>query len=43
MTIAPSLRSFISGETMLISQLLEMMLLSRILRNASSEMPLIGP
>ncbi len=43
MMIEPSFRSFISGATMLISQWLETMLLSRILRKASSLMPLIGP
>ena len=42
-TIEPSFRAVISGATMWISQWLETMLLSRILRNASSEMPLIGP
>ena len=39
MMIEPSLRSIICGTTMLISQLLATMLLSRILRNWSSEMP----
>ena len=43
MMIEPSLRSIICGTTMPISQLLATMLLSRILRNCSSEMPPSGP
>jgi hypothetical protein len=41
--IDPSLRSIIPGATIWISQWLETMLLSRILRNCSSLIPAIGP
>ena len=40
---APSLRARISGTTIEISQLLAMMLFSRILRKASSEICASGP
>jgi len=43
MMTAPSFRSIISGTTMLMSQWLDTMLLSRILRNWSSAIPAIGP
>ena len=41
--IEPSLRAIICGTTMLTTQLLATMLLSRIFRNWSSEMPPSGP
>ncbi len=41
--IAPSFRSFICGATSVASVLFEMMLLDRILANASSVMPDMGP
>ena len=43
MTMLPSPRSFISGATIVMSQWLETMLLSRILRNCSSAIPSCGP
>ena len=43
MMIDPSPRSSISGAAIEISQWLAMTLLSRILRNCSSEIPAIGP
>ena len=43
MVIEPSPRSSISGATIEISQWLATMLLSRILRNASSLIPASGP
>ena len=41
--IEPSFRSIICGTTIEINQLLATMLLSRIFRNWSSEMPPSGP